>query len=172
MQCLCLHLAAPVCNDRPEGVAGGHWQVHLAPSCLPILTPDQPVKEWKNEDESPNLGHLEGWGALLALDLRRAPSSRARCSASSCQAAQPCPPHHHLLPQLILQVVNLSNSLRPSVLSPFGTTPAEKQLCPMLGVVFAQLQSMTISHSLFPLTTCSSCPSQMCHCLRYWTTLE
>ena len=42
-----LHLAAPVGNDRPdEGVVvGGHMQ--LAPSCLPILTPDnhRPIED-------------------------------------------------------------------------------------------------------------------------------
>ena len=59
------------------------------------------IKDMVHES-SPNLGHLEGWGALLALHLRGAPSSWARPPASPCRRpAQPCPPHHRRA-QLIL----------------------------------------------------------------------
>ena len=74
------------------------------------------IKDMVHES-SPNLGHLEGWGALLALHLRGAPSSWARPPASPCPAQRP---PNHPLTQLIL-LAPLSKSQRPALLSLRGT---------------------------------------------------
>ena len=59
------------------------------------------IKDMVHES-SPNLGHLEGWGALLALQLRGwAPSSWPR--PPSTPGAQ-VSPHHHLIHFLLILV--------------------------------------------------------------------
>ena len=68
-------------------------------------------------ERSPNLGHLEGWGALLALQLRGAPSSWARPPASPWPDQRP---PNHPLAQLIL-LAPLSKSQRTPLLSPRPT---------------------------------------------------
>ena len=107
------HRSAPGCPRwQWSAWRGSRCWWTLASATGPLLPPHshswQPSTNWGyNADKSPNLGHLEGWGALLALDLRGAPSSRAQAPSSPRRPAQPRPPHHPrtqliLLPSFLL----------------------------------------------------------------------
>ena len=87
------------------------------------------------DESSPNLGHLEGWGALLALHLRGAPSSWARPPASPCPAQRP---PNHPLTQLIL-LAPLSKSQRPALFVP------EWHLCPVLGIILGLFAPLKVT---------------------------
>ena len=84
---------------------------------------------------------MEGWGALLALDLRGAPSSRAGRPPSSPDAQGP--PHHHLTQLLRILLASPVGSWALPLRGPCALGLAQSWIC----YVLLNVKSL----SIFPL---------------------
>ena len=122
----CPHLQWSAWGSRCLTLAGAAGP--LLPPHSHSWSPWQLIKDMLYES-SPNLGHLEGWGALLALHLRGAPSSWARPPASPCPAQRP--PNHPSLN---------SSSLRHS------PNPKDLHFCPWEALALCLVWSWVFLH--------------------------